>query len=79
MLRFVWRGARRRANGAALLLLVALLLDDACLGRVFETIAGRNKGAPATRIATSVHEPSAFFSNAPQGRSARPPGYEVIV
>jgi len=28
------------------LLLVALLLDDAGLGRVFETVAGRNKRTP---------------------------------
>ena len=45
-------GRRRRPNGAALhrhLLLVALLLDDARLGRVFETVAGRNKGAPRNK------------------------------
>jgi hypothetical protein len=61
------------------LFLVALLLDNAFLGRVLEIIAGRNEGAPAMRVATWVHEPSRFFLKASQGISARPAGYELML
>jgi hypothetical protein len=48
MLRLACGGARTSAYGAVLhgYLLLALLLDDARLGSVFETITDRNKGAP---------------------------------
>jgi hypothetical protein len=61
------------------LLLAAFLLDDAALGRVLEIVAGRNKRAPAIRVATCVQEPSGFFLKASQDTSAKPAGYELIV
>ena len=37
------------------------------------------RAAPAMRMATCVHEPSAFFLKASQDTSARPAGHELIV
>jgi hypothetical protein len=46
---------------------------------VFLKLRPTMRAPPAMRVATCVHDPSGFFLKASQGKSARPPGYEVIV